>query len=141
MSRTLRGFFTPKHPEKYKGNSLPQYRSSWEYTVMRFFDENTNVVSWASEPIRIRYFNPISNKYTTYVPDFLVVYQDKNKKLVAEMVEVKPKKETLMSEAKSKVSKLKLAVNAAKWQAAAEYCRANGLKFRVITESDIWHNS
>jgi hypothetical protein len=141
MSNTLKGFYQVKNPAKYTGKTQPYYRSSWEYTVMRFFDDNPNIVSWASEPIRIRYFNPILNKYTVYVPDFLVVYEDKHKKQIAEIVEIKPKKETYLSEAKSARSKIKLAINAAKWQAAQAYCKANGLKFRVITESDIWHNS
>ena len=45
---------------------------------MRLCDEHPNVAKWASESIKIPYRHPFTGKYTVYVPDFFVVYVDKN---------------------------------------------------------------
>ena len=73
-----------------------------------------------------------------YIPDFLIVYQDKFGKRRAELVEVKPKKEAIAENAKSKRDKAALLVNTAKWAAAMMYCKKNGLVFRILTEDDIY---
>lgn len=140
MGRTLKGYYTPKNPDKYAGNKKPIYRSSWELAFMRMCDAHPSIISWASEPIRIPYKNPLTNKNTVYVPDFLIVYQDANGHRKSEIVEIKPKKETFISEAKCKRSKAALAVNAHKWKAAQAYCNRHGLIFRVINENHIFRN-
>jgi len=140
VSKTHSGIYDVINKEKYAGTTLPIFRSSWELVFMRFCDNNPHIEKWASEPLKIPYFNPIENKYKPYKPDFLVVYNDKNGSRHAELVEIKPAKETHLSEAKSKRDKLRLAVNAAKWMACNEYCKAHGMTFRVITESDLFNN-
>ena len=80
MSTYAQGKFTITHPEKYSGKGQPTYRSSWEWAFMSFCDNHPAVISWASESIRIPYHNPFTNKNTIYVPDFFVMYQDKNGK-------------------------------------------------------------
>ena len=90
LPRFARGKFYPKNTEKYVGLSTPTYRSSWEHAFMRLCDEHPNVYKWASESIKIPYRHPFTGKYTVYVPDFFIVYNDKNSKKHAEMVEVKP---------------------------------------------------
>ena len=77
MARFAQGKFTLKNPDKYAGNKTPTYRSSWEFAFMRFCDEHASVTQWASEAIRIPYRNPLSGKYTIYVPDFFIAYADK----------------------------------------------------------------
>lgn len=132
------GVFVPANPDKYKGSHEPRYRSSWELTLMRMADKHPNVVSWASEPIKIPYKNPLTNKMSLYVPDFLLVYEDKDGNRKQEIIEVKPKKETHLSEARSKGDKLRYAVNMSKWKAAAQFCKNNGLGFRVINENELF---
>jgi len=122
------------------GKRAPTYRSSWEFTFCAFCDNNPAVINWASESVTIPYFNPVSGKQTIYVPDFLVVYVDANKKQHTELVEIKPSKETTMESAKSYRDKLSVAINMAKWAAADAWCRANGIRFRVVTEYDIFKN-
>lgn len=135
------GIFQVKNPQKYVGNKPPVYRSGWEWAVMTFFDNNDKIIQWASEPIRIPYRNPLTGKPTTYVPDFFVLYQDGKGGKIAECVEVKPKKETLIESKRASVrTRAVVAINHAKWQAANAWCRQNGLKFRVITEQDIFRN-
>jgi hypothetical protein len=107
---------------------------------MMFCDNNDKVLQWASESIQIPYRNPLTGKQTIYVPDFMVVYQSKGKK-VAEMIEIKPKKQTMITEkVKSARDRAAVAVNHAKWAAANAWCARAGIKFRVVTEDDIFYS-
>lgn len=141
MANWAQGIYTVKNPEKYIGNSKPKYRSGWEFTFMQFCDNNKSVLKWASEPMRIPYRNPLTGKNTNYIPDFLVVYQNKHGQQIAEMIEIKPKKQSLIE---SKVANARdravVAINHAKWAAAMAYCKSAGLTFRVITEDDLFYN-
>lgn len=140
MGKWAQGIYTPKNPQKYIGKHKPKYRSGWELTFMTFCDTNNSIIYWASEAMRIPYKHPLTGKPTIYVPDFFVVYQNKFGKQVAEVVEIKPKKQSIIE---SKVASAKdraiVAINHAKWQAAMAYCKSQGLVFRVITEDDLYH--
>jgi len=140
MSKYAQGKYQVKNPEKYMGKRLPSYRSSWEFTFMSFCDNNPAVLNWVSEGVKIPYFNPVSGKQTIYVPDFLVVYVDANQRQHTELVEIKPSKEATMESARSYRDKLMVAMNMAKWAAADSWCRANNMRFRVVTEFDIFKN-
>jgi len=141
MARFAQGKYTPKHPEKYVGKHVPQYRSGWELTFMTFCDTNNNVLYWASEAIKIPYRHPFTGKPTNYIPDFFVVYQNKFGKKIAEMVEIKPKKQSIIeSKVASAKDRMIVAINHAKWQAASAYCKSQGYAFRVITEDDLFYN-
>jgi hypothetical protein len=141
MAKWAQGIYTPKNPDKYIGKHKPKYRSGWELTFMTFCDSNNNVLYWASESLRIPYRNPITGKPSTYVPDFFVVYENKRGSKVAEVVEIKPKKQSLIeSKVASAKDRLIVAVNHAKWAAAMAYCKSQGYAFRVITEEDLFYN-
>ena len=141
MAKYAQGKYTIKNPEKYIGKRAPTYRSSWEFTFCQFCDNNPAVINWTSESIKIPYFNPVSGKNTIYVPDFLVVYEDKNTKKHTELIEIKPSTETTMESAKSYKDKLSVAINMAKWAAADSWAKANGMRLRVVTEYDIFKNT
>lgn len=130
--------FVPKNPQKLIGNAQPFYRSSWELTVMTLLDQHPNVINWASESVTIPYINPLTGKKSIYIPDFLIVYRDKSGNQRAELVEVKPKKEAMQENARSKRDKAALMVNTAKWAAAMTFCKKNGLSFRILTEDQIY---
>ncbi len=141
MAKWAQGKYTPKNPQKYIGNHNPKYRSGWELTFMTFCDSNNNVLYWASEALRIPYKNPLTGKQTIYVPDFFVVYQNKYGKQIAEVVEIKPKKQSLIeSKVASARDRAIVAVNHAKWASAMAYCKSQGYTFRVITEDDLFYN-
>jgi hypothetical protein len=141
MSKFAQGFFTPKNPDKYVGTGKIRYRSGWELTFMMFADNNDKVIKWASESIKIPYRNPLTGKQTVYVPDFLLVYQGKNGQPIAELIEIKPKKQTMITEkTRSARDKMAVAVNHAKWAAAQTWCKRNSITFRVITEDDIFYS-
>ena len=135
------GVYKVKNPEKYVGSKDPTYRSGWELTFMTFCDNNPSIQNWASEPVKIPYRDPLTGKSTVYVPDFLITYFDKNLKKHVEMVEIKPANQSLIEKVgKSAYNQAQYVKNMAKWSAAAAWCRNQGIKFRIINETDIFHN-
>lgn len=140
MTKYAQGKYQIQHPEKYVGNKSPTYRSGWEWTFMQFCDNNPNILQWASEAIHINYRNPFTGRNTIYVPDFLIVYNDAEGRKHAEVIEVKPTKETTLEAAgRSPKAQAAAVLNMAKWEAARAWCKAQGLTFRIITESEIFH--
>jgi len=141
MAKWAQGFFTPKNPNKYIGKHQPRYRSGWELTFMTFCDSHNDITHWASESMKIPYRHPFTGKPTNYIPDFFVVYKNKTGKIIAEVVEIKPKKQSLIeSKAASAKDRMVVAINHAKWAAANAYCKSQGFTFRVITEDDLFRN-
>jgi hypothetical protein len=141
MANYAQGTFTPKNPQKYVGKHKPKYRSGWELTFMTFLDTHKSVTHWASESMSVPYRSPLDGKMHMYIPDFFVVYQNKFGKAIAEVVEIKPKKQSLIeSRTASARDRAVVAVNHAKWQAATAYCKMQGFAFRVITENDLFRN-
>ena len=138
MRKFQQGKYTPSNPDKYLGKRVPKYRSGWELAVMRMCDNHPSVLSWASEPVRIPYRNPFTGKYTMYVPDFIMVYQNKNGQKIGELVEIKPKAQTLMEKAKTQNDKAKILLNREKWKAAGEWAKRKGLRFRIVNEDSIY---
>jgi hypothetical protein len=133
------GFYQIMNPDKYVGKKVPHFRSSWEHTFMRFCDTNPAVLQWASEAIHIPYRNPFTNKNTIYVPDFMIMYVNKNGEKFGELIEIKPNKQTNLQEARSARDQAAAVLNMYKWQAAQAWCSQNGLRFRVLTENDMFH--
>lgn len=139
MANFAQGEFVPRNPDKYMGLGRPRYRSGWELSFMNFCDNNRHVLKWASESIRIPYRNPLTGKQTVYVPDFLVQYVNKNNQICTEVVEIKPKKQSILESKASNRERATVAVNHAKWEAATHWCRRQGLTFRVVTEEQIFY--
>jgi hypothetical protein len=140
MGRFAQGKFTLKNPDKYIGGRTPTYRSSWEFAFMRMCDTNDNITQWASEAIKIPYRNPFTGKHTIYVPDFFIVYADRNGKQHVELIEVKPANQTVKEQiGNSRANKAHYVLNQAKWGAARAYCKQKGMYFRVVNEGDIFH--
>jgi hypothetical protein len=139
MPNFRQGSYIVKNPNKYVGKGTPRYRSGWELTFMMFLDSNDNIVQWASESITIPYRNPITGKQSMYVPDFFVTYRGRDSTTRAELIEIKPKKQSLIESKMNDRDRAIVAVNYAKWDAATKWARRNGLTFRVINEDQIYH--
>jgi len=58
---------------------------------------------------------------------------------VAELVEIKPKKQSILEDKMKDRDRAIVAINYAKWDAAQKWAKANGLRFRIITEDQIFH--
>lgn len=134
------GYFIPTNPQKYVGTNVNiiTYRSSWEKDLMFTCDLNPAVVQWAAEPFCIPYFDPVTQLKRQYWPDFLITYMKPDGTLVQEVVEIKPYKQCLLENAKSRKAKMTVITNQAKWQAAQAFCDANGLVFRIMTERQLY---
>lgn len=129
------------NPDKYVGTHEPKYRSSWEKTFMQFCDNNPSVLQWASECIKIPYQDPLTGKQTVYIPDFFIVYVDKDKKKHVEVIEIKPANQMLKEKVgRNPYNQAQYVKNMAKWKAASTWCQQQGIKFRVLNEHDIFHN-
>lgn len=140
MTKFAQGIYQIQNPTKYAGNRLPRYRSSWEHTFMTFCDTNNHILQWASESVTIPYRHPLTGKMTNYIPDFLITYQGSSGKTVAELIEIKPRKQSVIEGKMSERDRAVVAVNYAKWDSATKWARRNGLTFRVLNEDQIYRN-
>ena len=138
------GVFIPRAKEKYKGKSLPVYRSGWELKFFRWCDNNPNVVEWSSENVIIPYVNPLTGRTHKYMVDNRVVIKEGNK-TVKYLIEIKPKRQTRKptSHGNKKQSTLlyenvEYVRNQAKWKAAKIWCDKHGYKFQIITENELF---
>lgn len=138
MSRVYKKHeFVPKNPQKYTGTYPIISRSSWEWDMMRLFDELSTVLSWASEPFPIPYRDPVTGNQKVYIPDFYVVFLENNEP-VAKLIEIKPLKEAVTLAAKGREDAALVARNNAKWEAAMQWCVRHGAKFEVMDESRVF---
>lgn len=148
------GVYEVKNREKYIGridDKHPRYLSSYELHTFRFMDNHNSVLKWGSECVVIKYKNPAKRdsngnpRICRYMVDLYVEYLGPDGSVIKELVEIKPS-----SELKAPVKRgrkrpdvflkeqLTYVQNVAKWKAAAEYARLHGMRFRVITEKDIF---
>jgi hypothetical protein len=108
-SRFKKGIhFSSKTHKKYK------YRSGWELKYMQYLDNNPDILTYDYECLKIPY--TYRKKIKTYCPDFIVGNM---------MIEIKP------------VYKLTVKKNIAKFAAGREYCKQNGMEYKILTEIEL----
>jgi hypothetical protein len=143
LNKTYKGIFKPKNPAKYNGDaSNIIYRSSWELRVMKYFDDNPNVIWWASEELSIPYKSPVDNRMHKYYPDFVAKLKVKTGLIKTVMIEVKPNAQTKMPVQKRQTKRFiqeaaTYAVNQEKWRAADLFCKEHGWQFQILTEKEL----
>lgn len=144
MSKTYKGYFKPKNPEKYKGNPTSIiYRSRWELVFMRYCDSHPDIILWSSEEIIVPYKSPIDGKWHRYFPDFWIKKINREKTVDIVLVEIKPKAQTKEPVPQKKLTKRYLyevqtwGVNKSKWIAADKYCKERGWQFMIMTEHEL----
>lgn len=134
-----KGIYKVKNPEKYLGDpSKVRFLSSWESMFMVNCDTNPNILQWGSEEFSVKYWNPIKNKVCNYIPDFIIKYKGQDGKLITEVIEIKPKKQSVVSKRMNNYDKIQLVINEAKWTAAKAVCDQYGIRFRVLTEDELF---
>jgi len=140
-----KGRFRPRYPKKYKGDVKNIiFRSSWEQRFCQFLDNNPNILEWASEEFSIPYIKPTDGRVHNYFPDFWIKFQNNKGQIVQEVIEIKPATQTVRPKTVGKKRTTQLyegvtyAINVAKWKAAAHYCNKYGLKFRILTENQLF---
>ena len=139
------GKFETSKPEKYIGdihNII--YRSSWEYRFCVYCDTNDSILKWSSEPIAIKYFNPLDKKEHDYNVDFYIKVLKESGEEQEWIIEIKPERQTqkpiyegAMTLAKLKSYNHSMQVwitNQAKFKAAKEWAEKRGYRFGVVDE-------
>jgi len=141
---SYKGYFKPRNPGKYKGDPTNIiYRSGLELRLMKFLDEQDNIVKWGSEELAIPYKSPIDGRYHRYFPDFYVKKKITDGTIREQLIEVKPSDQCKPPRKQNKVTKRYLTevknwgINSAKWKAAEEYCKDRRWTFIIITEKDL----
>jgi hypothetical protein len=144
MAESIKSKYKPSYPQKYKGDPNNIIcRSSWERRFCHWCDLNESIVSWGSEEFFIPYYNPAKERVCRYFPDFIIKVKESSGQIKTYVVEVKPAKQTVPPQKKSRVTKSYIhecttyAVNQAKWKAAKEWCADRMLEFIVITEKEL----
>lgn len=117
------------------------YRSGWERIFMQWCDTHPSIESWGAELLKIPYFNPFKNRMAHYIPDILMKYKDKNGVEKTDLIEIKPTKETSLTECKSRYDKVMFTLNRFKWEAAKKFCDEKGITFRIVTEKEIFRKN
>jgi hypothetical protein len=138
MSNFAQGTYVPLNPQKYVGRGNPRYRSGWELSFFQFCDNNEHVLEWASEAIAVKYRHPFTGKLTNYIPDIFMRYRTKNNKVCTEVIEIKPRKQSVVEGRMSERDRMVVAINHAKWEAAKAWCSRAGIVFRVVTEDQMF---
>ena len=140
---SYKGWFRPKNPKKYKGDATNVvYRSNWELRVMKHFDEDPNVLWWASEELVIPYRSPVDQRMHRYFPDFIAHVKQKTGKEKTIVIEIKPERQTKKPIQKRQTKGFleeaaTYAINQEKWRAADIFCQKEGWDFMVLTEKDL----
>ncbi len=145
MSKYFQGIFTPKNKEKCLNKDKVVYRSGWEVQVMLYLDKAPEVTQWASEGIVVPYIGVDGEPHRYFVDFFVKIINPNTNKPEVFLIEVKPKRQTVLKPATkaTKNTKKRLneeityATNIAKWNAAENFCLKKGWKFRVVTEQEL----
>lgn len=145
------GKFEPSNPQKYIGdihNII--YRSSWEYRFCVYCDTNESILRWSSEPIVIKYVNPLDKKEHDYNVDFYIRVQSISE-IQEWIIEIKPEKQTkkpIFEGSNATLQKLKSynrnmqiwITNQAKFKAAKHWAEKRGFRFGVVGENFLFRS-
>ena len=141
---TYKGRYTPKNPQKYKGNPRGIiYRSSWERKMMVYCDTNKAILEWGSEEVIIPYLSPRDGRIHRYFPDFYIKVKQSNGTIKKFIIEVKPKNQCVPpAESRKKTKRWykevkTWSINSAKWKYATEWCTNNDMEFKILTEDHL----
>lgn len=135
---------TDKHMRSFNESTQEvEYKSRLELRAMKYADFNKHVLKFSVEPFPIKYIKPLDGKYHRYYIDMYLEFSDGSKFLVevkskGEAKEPdKPKRKTQKSINRYQIALQTYSVNIAKWSAAEEFCKQNGMKFIILTEKEL----
>ncbi len=112
---------------------------------MKYLDENSNIIQWASEELFIPYKSPLDGKWHRYFPDFIIRMKTRDGTTVTKMIEIKPRSQAVPPAPRAKGQHTKkylkevatYGINISKWNAAKEYCADRNWEFVVLTEKEL----
>lgn len=165
-AKTYQDYYKVQNKEKYIGDpNLAIYRSSWEFSFMKWCDFSPSVIRWSCEPLKIPYYDRVSNleenrrygldpnnpknwKVRNYYTDFWVEVSKGNNEIERWFVEIKPHHELKKPERPSKNAKVqtikkynremkRYLINEAKFAAMNEWAKRHNSKFYIFTENTL----
>ena len=111
---------------------------------MVYCDKNDAILEWGSEELIVPYISPWDGKMHRYFPDFYMKVRQSDGSTKRFIIEVKPKSQTKepVKNPKRKTKKWftevkNWGINQAKWKSAQEYCKDQGMEFKIFTEDHI----
>lgn len=139
-NKYYQGYYTLKNPKKYVGDpNNVIYRSGLEKRYYKYLDENPDITKFSSEELVVPYVSPKDGKIHRYYIDSVV--ETINGERFA--IEIKPASQTQEPKKPSRQTqsyvnkKIEYEVNKAKWAAATKFCKAQGMKFVILTERNL----
>ncbi len=140
------GKYTPKFPQKYKGDSSNIiWRSTWELRFLKYLDHNQSILEYGSEEVIVPYLSPIDNRIHRYFVDFYFKVRTKEGSLKKYLIEVKPYNQTIEPKRPKRITESYVSavhtylVNQAKWNAAKDFAKKYGMDFLVLTEKELFN--
>jgi hypothetical protein len=162
-SQTHQGYYSLTNPNKYIGDPhLIIYRSSWEFSFLKWCDFSPSILRFSSEPIKIPYYdrvskldeckklgldpnNPRNWVIKNYNVDFWLEIKKSEELIEKWFIEIKPKNKLYKPIPPKSGSPLKevkrfnmqakeFLINEAKFAAASEFAKKHGAFFYIFTE-------
>lgn len=145
-ARTRQGYYEVINKEKYVGNPMIIYRSSWELKFCKQCDRESKVIKWSSEPIKIPFYHPTVMRTRNYIPDFYMEILHVDGSIRRCIIEIKPNEQRTRPKPPSgkKIKKAQIdaynhklktyLINRAKFESAYAYCKNLGWDFRILDE-------
>lgn len=141
----IQDYFKPVNPQKYLGDANNIiYRSSYELKAFHWCDSTEAILEWCSEEIVIKYFDPTTQKIRRYFPDLYVKIREGSGEVKKYIIEIKPKRQTIppnpspKKKTRTYLTEVKTyAKNEAKWTATKNFCKDNGMEFKLVTEDEL----
>jgi hypothetical protein len=140
------GKYTPKYPQKYKGDSSNIiWRSTWELRFLKYLDHNQSILEYGSEEVIVPYLSPIDNRIHRYFVDFYFKVRTKEGSLKKYLIEVKPYNQTIEPKRPKRITESYISsvhtyvINQAKWNAAKDFAKKYGMDFLVLTEKELFN--
>ena len=134
--------YKPIYPQKYTGDHTNIImRSSWETKFAIWCDKNPSILKWSSEETVVPYVSPVDNKAHRYFIDFKIQVKSNTGSVKTYLIEIKPASQAILERVgKNKYNQAQFVKNQAKWAAAQIWCKQQGIKFRIVSENDLFHN-
>lgn len=155
-----KGEYTLLNPDKYMENIAPPvFKSSWEQKIFYICDVNPFITKWGYEPFDIAYMSPVYMKMSLYKPDVYLECKYPDGKTAKYLIEIKPTSYSILPKAPKPLPKgctdpkkiesynkrkmsfdrknMDVMVNYAKWEAAAQWCKTNGVNWFIANEKNM----
>jgi hypothetical protein len=114
---------------------------------MVYCDKTDDVIEWSSEPVKIKYYNPLDKKFHHYYPDFYMKVKLKDGLIKKYIVEIKPSAQLKKPKQPKRITERAVAnynyavqqfiKNKYKAEAAKKVSASIGMEYIILTEKSL----